>query len=315
MTLRFSNAVKRSWDMFTASWAGEPQTLTLEQITESRGWVRDRLDLHKVLARREVAEFEGLRLEYYLSPKPSNWTILALPGLGLYSELSAHFYEAMSQQGYNVLAVDPPGHGFSAGDRGDYDVDAFVGQLSRVIDVYAKAKPDARWCALGYSIGAPIALTLAESDSRIDASVGVTLLMPELAPSLWHRAGWQWLTQVATLAPNARMSLDQLLGASRLPASPQSRALADDPMIVRAYPTRTLDSLYSQKHATLTGPMDFRSLIVHGEQDAVLPLSYSERIQKEATHFFDLRSMAGDHFIGWSKPVELAETIADWLGE
>ena len=315
MTLRFSNAVKTSWDMLASSWSGEPSVLTPEQITESRGWVRDRLALHGPLARREVAEFEGLRLEYYLSPRPSNWTILALPGLGLYSELSAHLYDALSQQGYNVLAVDPPGHGFSKGERGDYDVNAFVGQLSRVIDVYAKAKPDTRWCAMGYSIGAPIALTLAESDSRIDASVGVTLLMPELAPSLWHRAGWQWLTQVATLAPTMRMSLDQLMGAANLPKSTQAQTLANDPMIVRAYPTRTLDSLYSQKHATLTGPMDFRSLIVHGQQDAVLPLSYSERIQQQATHFFDLRPMQGDHFIGWSKPVELAETIADWLGE
>jgi len=43
--------------------------------------------------------------------------LLFLPGIGTYAELYAQMLCSLPQQGFNVVATDPQGHGYSGGER------------------------------------------------------------------------------------------------------------------------------------------------------------------------------------------------------
>ena len=87
-----------------------------------------------------------------------------------------------AHHGYNVLAVDLPGHGRSAGEPPG-DIEAMAGWVLRCLDALALE----RTSVVGHSMGALIALELAASaPARIDSAalLGISVPMPVSAALL-----------------------------------------------------------------------------------------------------------------------------------
>lgn len=286
-----------------------------ENIDLPRLKLRRKLGIESLLQQREVIEVGDLPLhtEYYHYAADAP-LLLFLPGIGTYSELYAELLAGLCQQGFNVVGLDLRGHGYSGGPRGLYTVDQVVADCVRVIDHYRQTVSGPVYL-YGYSIGALLAVATAEQDPRIEAVVCGTLLVPEVAPDMLHQMGWSWIWGSALLLPGMPLPMKSFIDYDRLLAGhPAGEEINADPRIVFDYPLKTLSSLFTHRLGVLRQRYGFRGLIIHGDRDEVLPLSYSERVAASLSHPFMLTPIAGEgHMLPWDNPAALIRIMTEWL--
>ncbi|MBY4678840.1 alpha/beta hydrolase [Marinobacterium arenosum] len=282
-----------------------------------RQQLRAQLGLEPWLQRRECFELSGLGIhcELYLH-HPEAPTILFLPGIGTYVELYGELLGKLSRRGFNLVGIDLPGHGYSAGPRGEYSVKQVCQAVSATIDQLAE-ELHGGFGLFGFSIGALLALRAAEQEPRIDALLCGTLLLPDLPPDLVHLAGWQWTWGSAFFFPWLQVPLRSFVDFDLLLAGhPAGAAINSDPLIVFDYPLSTLSSLFSTRCGVVRNRYPFKAAILHGDRDEVLPLSYSERVIDHCRHPFELRVMPRTgHMAPWLCTDLMVEQAADWFAQ
>lgn len=279
-------------------------------IDEQQLKLRQGLGIAGVLELRECWLFEeALHVEIY----PQNQTaptLIFLPGIGTYVELYAEFLTALHTSGFNVVAIDPPGHGYSSGQRGRFEVIPLCQQLSRLID-QLQLRFTGQWSVYGYSIGAVTALALAERDERIHSVVCGTLLLSEYPPDLVHALGWSWTSMSAVWFPSVCVPLRSFIDFETLLGShPAGRWINQDRRIVFDYPLATLSNLFSHKCGILKNAYGFDLYILQGDCDEVLSIEYAQRIKEESEHPIRLEVIAGaGHMLPWDDPDSLAQRV------
>lgn len=276
----------------------------------------DGLGIVPHLAHRELFEVEGevpVRCELYRH-SPDAPLVLFLPGLGTYVELYAELLSQLSHRGFNVVGVDPRGHGYSGGDRGFYRVEDLVADLQIVLDHLAPEFSGPK-AVFGYSGGAITALALAERDPRIDAVLCGTLLLSEIEPDLLHGIGWHWTRASAWFFPRMRLPLRQVVDfEALLDGHPAGPLINRDPLLIVEYPLATLASLFSQPSSILHRSFPFSLGILQGEHDEVLDADYANRVANRACQPVDLMLVPGEgHMLPWDNPVAMAEYAGTWL--
>ncbi len=280
-----------------------------------RSVLREKMNINRFLAHREcfhVGE-PTVHCEYYAAIEESAPLLIFLPGMGTYCELYAEILYKLSVSGFNVVGIDYPGHGYSEGPRGRYDVAGVTASVKLVID-HLKGRTSSQVYIYGYSIGSLLAVASAEKDERISAVICGTLLLPEVAPDLLHSIGWQWTWGAAQLFPGLKLPLKSMIDYEKLLAGhPAAKEINQDPLIVFDYPLATLSSLFSWRSAIKDTPCDFRLLIIHGEEDEVLPLKYSHNLVEAIKHPTDIMTLSGGHMLPWDEPDMLVEHITGWL--
>lgn len=285
-------------------------------VDQHRVELRQKLGITARLEQRECIRIGRLPLhtELYATADVNAPLLLFIPGIGTYCELYAELLSDLAGQGFNVVGVDLRGHGYSGGDRGLYTVDQVCADLSAIIDHY-RARFSGPIYLYGYSIGALLGLACAERDERIEKLVCGTLLVPEIAPDMLHQIGWSWIWSSALLMPGMQLPMKNFIDYDRLLAGhPAGEEINSDPLIVFDYPLRTLSSLFTHRVGSLSRRYDFKGLIIHGSDDEVLPLSYSERVQDWLQQPFELVAVDGEgHMLPWDNPVRLTELITRWL--
>ncbi len=285
------------------------------EAAAKRAVLREKLGLEPYLQRREAFRVgpDGIHCEYYHHSDEAP-LVLFLPGIATYSELYAELLCRISDAGFNVVGVDLPGHGYSAGPRGDYTVDQVVCNLERVISAL-QGRSNGAVGVYGYSIGALLAVALAERDERVQSVLCGTLLLTEIAPDLLHQLGWAWTWGSALWFPDLRLPLKSFIDYDQLLAGhPAGEAINDDPRVVYDYPLRTLASLFTHRAGVVNQRFQFKAAIIHGEQDEVLPLEYSHRVIDGVSHPFELIEVAGEgHMIPWNNPQLLSRLAAQWF--
>lgn len=240
--------------------------------------------------------------------------LIFLPGIGTYAELYAEMLHHISEHGFNVVAVDLPGHGYSGGEPGLYTVETICESVGVVMDALEQ-RYTGSYSLFGYSIGALLAVAVAEQDERIAAVLCGTLLTTEEAPDLFHYLGWQWTWGSGLLFPHIKLPLSWIVDYDQLLAGhPAGQLINQDPMMVLDYPFKTLSSLFSHSAGFMKQGYPFKLAIVQGDQDEVLSLSYSRRVQAKAEHPIELIVVPGEgHMMPLTAPHKLAGIVADWL--
>lgn len=255
---------------------------------------------------------QSLHYEYYFCDDAAPWLIF-LPGIGTYVELYAELLMGFRNAGYNVVAMDYPGHGYSAGKRGVYSIGEVSSGVSQLVDAIRSASSTPVYL-FGYSIGGMLATATAERDPRIEAVVCQTLLVPDVAPDLFHQLGWFWISSSSWFFPGLRVPLSNIVDYDRLlegnPAGPYLKA---DPLCVYDYPLSTLNSLFSWRAQFLREPTDFPILMLHGEEDEVLPLEYAENVLARSQGDLTLHVLEGGHMLPWDAPAALVQQTDVWL--
>lgn len=282
---------------------------------EKRKRLRQALGIDAALKQREVLQLGELPLHCELyEADPQAPLLLFLPGIGTYSELYACLFEGLRQQGFNVLSIDLPGHGYSGGSRGLYTVEQVCDSVTRVLDEL-ESRFNGPMYLFGYSIGALLAVAAAERDRRISKVICGTLLMTELPPDLLHLMGWQWTWGSGLLFPHLKMPLSTMVDFHQLLAGhPAGELINEDPLLVLDYPFKTLSSLFSHRSGIMQQRFPFQLAIVQGEQDEILSLAYSRRVQQATAQPIELLAVAGEgHMMPLTAPLKLAGIVADWL--
>lgn len=278
--------------------------------------LRRKLGIEPQLEQRRCVRIGTLPLHTELYPCADEEAplLLFIPGIGTYSELYAELLSDLSAQGFNVVGVDLRGHGYSGGERGLYTVDQVCSDVSEIIDHYRQTFSGPVYL-YGYSIGALLALACAEKEPRIERLICGTLLVPEMAPDMLHQIGWSWIWSSALLLPGVQLPMKNFIDYDRLLAGhPAGEEINSDPLIVFDYPLRTLSSLFTHRVGSLSQTFDFRGLIIHGTEDEVLPLSYSERVRDWLQQPFELIGVEGEgHMLPWDNPARLTQLITEWL--
>ena len=293
-----------------------PQSvLPQEQICPGREQLRQVLGNKPYLAHRTTFKVGNLPVhcEFYKYSSRAP-VILFLPGIGTYAELYAEMLYQISENGFNVIAVDLPGHGYSGGKRGIYTVDTVTESISRVIDTLVPHTPGPIGI-YGYSIGALLAVATAEQEERIKAVLCGTLLATEIPPDIFHFFGWQWTESSAVLFPYEKLPLSLIVNYDRLLANhPASKLITQDPMLILDYPFKTLASLFGHKAGIMRRTFPFKMAIVHGDEDEVLPLDYSRRVISQAKQPIELICIPeGKHMIPLLAPGVMADIVANWF--
>lgn len=281
-------------------------------IDEQQLKLRQGLGISGYLELRECWLFEeSLHVEIYPQNQAAP-TLIFIPGIGTYVELYAEFLTALHNSGFNVVAVDPPGHGYSAGQRGRFEVIPFCQQLSRLLD-QLQLRFTGQWSVYGYSIGAVTALALAERDARIHSVVCGTLLLSEYPPDLVHALGWSWTSISAVWFPSVCVPLRSFIDFETLLGShPAGRWINQDRRIVFDYPLATLSNLFSHKCGILKNAFEFDLYILQGDCDEVLSIEYAQRIKEESEHPIRLEVIAGaGHMLPWDDPEGLAQRLRE----
>ena len=278
--------------------------------------LRRKLGIESRLQQRQSVRIGTLPLHTELYPCTDEKAplLLFIPGIGTYSELYAELLSDLCAEGFNVVGVDLRGHGYSGGERGLYTVSQVCSDLSQIIDHYRQSFSGPIYL-YGYSIGALLGLACAERDQRIEKLICGTLLVPQIAPDMLHQVGWSWIWSSALLLPGMQLPMKNFIDYDRLLAGhPAGDEINADPLIVFDYPLSTLSSLFTHRFGSLSRTFDFRGLIIHGSEDEVLPLSYSERVQDWLQQPFELMAVDGEgHMLPWDNPTHLTQVISAWL--
>lgn len=289
-----------------------------QQLPERVG--RHRTLLHKEMGlapllttRRSFHLGDGdVHYEYFPCSDQAPWLIF-LPGIGTYAELYAELLNGLARSGYNVVALDYPGHGFSGGRRGVYEVDDVCRAVSALVDAIESVSQSPVH-VFGYSIGGMLAVAAAEQDPRIRAVVAQTLLVPDVAPDVFHQMGWFWVSGSSWLFPDMKIPLSNIVDYDRLlqsnPAGPYLKA---DPLCIYSYPLRTLNSLFSWHARFIREPVDFPILVLHGEDDEILPLEYAEKVRDRSQAAMCVHALSGGHMLPWDDPAGLVHALDSWL--
>jgi pimeloyl-ACP methyl ester carboxylesterase len=240
--------------------------------------------------------------------------IIFIPGIGTYSEMYCEFLCKFSEWGFNVISVDLRGHGYSGGERGLYTVEDVQEDISLVISHFSKVYND-KIGLFGCSIGSPLALAAAESDSRVKALLCHTLFLTEHPPDLIHWIGWNSLGLTSAFIPFMKVDFRQFIDIEKLV---ENNAFAPfikfDDLIVWQYPVKTLSSVYRRKCRVLNEKFAFNAAIIVGSRDEILSLSYERSIVSEMQHPFDILEIEGaGHMLPFERVKDTIIKASDWF--
>jgi pimeloyl-ACP methyl ester carboxylesterase len=211
-----------------------------------------------------------------------NKTIAFFPGTGGASEFYATFLEALAYQGFNVVGIDPIGHGHSSGRRGDFTVEKMLENLRDAVS-YIKQKFSGKTGIMGSSQGGIVVYYAALEGLSVNAAVA-------------HNAALvykEFLNIVKHPGFNKRMLpvIDYLKGhlpALKLPTSTyldwhkvfnnqkMLKIFKGDKLFTGYYTVRAISSLknYIPKIKDLPMPP---TMIITGTNDEIIPKEVSER--------------------------------------
>jgi pimeloyl-ACP methyl ester carboxylesterase len=254
-----------------------------------------------------------IHCEFYASD-PEDPLLLFLPGLTTYCALYGEFLSALAQQGFNVVGIDPRGHGFSGGKRGTYTVEQIVADCGAVIDHFSE-EISGPVVVMGYSIGSPLALAVAEADARIKALVCGTLMLGSNPPDWIHLMGWWSLEMAAYWTPGMTVDVRRVLPMEDLARTTRFGVhYLNDKHLVWEYPVTTLSSVFNHRHQALNKSLPFPAVVITGDRDEVVPPDYQQRLLGNMKHHFDFALLEdATHMAPDNRAVELAQLTSDWV--
>ena len=238
--------------------------------------------------REEVLRANGRELHiYFFDAAPEDPALVFVPGTGVYALLYTEFMHRLSEEGFNVIGLDPRGHGKSSGKRGSYTLGGLVEDARAVIDHAFELYGD-RVAVAGSSQGGMTAFYAAAAEPRLKAAICHNVIAPD-EPDNYRMTRWPALySKMMPVAPLATLVNIEL----RLPVwayldlkHEETRMVPDvgrffeeDPMAVSAV---SLSAFASLAFTPITRPVeeiDVPVMVIHSELDDIFPEDYVRRV-------------------------------------
>jgi alpha-beta hydrolase superfamily lysophospholipase len=190
--------------------------------------------------------------------------VVLVHGIGEHSGRYEHVAARLAADGAIVYAPDHHGHGRSDGERGLVDnLDALVGDVSRVVDRARSEHPGLPVMLLGHSLGGVIATRYAQQGDHGLSALVLT------GPAVGGNPAFEGLLAMDPLP-------DVPIDPAVLSRDPQvGEQYANDPLVYHGPLARTsLETIFAAVDAIRSGPGfgSLPTLWIHGEEDALAPL-------------------------------------------
>lgn len=270
-------------------------------------------------------ESDGLRLHLDIFPAgETDPALVFVPGTSVYALLYAEFMHRMSLLGFNVIGLDPRGHGRSEGRRGSYTVGELVRDARAATD-FAFERFGRSVAICGSSQGGIAAFYSAASDERLSAAVchNVAVLdEPEilsvtrfpLVSSLALR-----LLPLVRFVPELRVPVTAYLDLKAEPTPFGQNALEflkEDPLAVLSVAVKALASLVTAPPPRPVEEIRVPVMVVQAEFDIIFGVEYSMRLYDRLTCDKEFMLVGGaPHLVMTNEVGKIVAEIAAWLNE
>lgn len=234
-------------------------------------------------------------------------TIVFVPGTSVYGLCYAEILHEIGKAGYNIIAMDPRGHGRSEGKRGDYTIGEIMSDVKSVV-AYAKKRFNNKVTLMGSSQGGIVCFYLAAQDIKVDS-----IICQNFADLAWEEtfniARFPKLAKASTpiikfagaLLPGVTVSTLTYLNLKKIKIKYFGNLhnfIVHDPFTISRISLRAAKSLVDAKMDKPVSEVRIPMFVFQGDKDIVFPLSYTKSLFKQLTCSKELKIYKGcDHAI------------------
>lgn len=279
---------------------------------------------NKFYSDKIVSENNSLHLDIYEHHRQAP-TIVFIPGTSIYGMCYAEVLEKIGSQGYNIVSMDPRGHGRSSGERGDYTISELMNDAQNVI-TYAINKFGDNVSLMGSSQGGIVAFYVAAKDKRIK---GVTC--QNFADLTWSESTRltrfprvskllkPMIEKIGDITPNTQIPVSIYLDLEKIEVKYFGNAknfMDTDPLALKAISFRAFHSLATTKIPKPVEEIDIPVMVFQGDADTIFPVDYTQQIFDKLTVKKQFDLFPGlNHAIMTEDPDVILNPILNWLGK
>lgn len=250
-------------------------------------------------------------------------TVVFVPGTSVYGLCYAEILYEIGKHGYNIVAIDPRGHGRSEGNRGDYTIEELMMDVENVV-AYAKKRFNDRVTVMGSSQGGIVTFYLASKGLKVDS-----IICQNFADLAWKEtfniARFPTLARMSTpliklsgiLLPWVTVSTLTYLDLKRIKIKYFGNLhnfIVNDPFTISKISLRAARSLVNAEMPNTIESITIPTFVFQGSDDIVFPVSYTQKIYDRLTCQKQMKVYPGcDHAIMVENVELITPDILNWL--
>lgn len=250
-------------------------------------------------------------------------TIVFIPGTAIYGLCYGEILYKLAQTGYNIVSLDPRGHGQSEGPRGDYTIEEIMTDAQNAI-TYAIERFNNKVSLMGSSQGGIVAFYLAAKDERLNSVICqnfADLTSEDTLQLARHPRLFKYIKGMMVKyghhLPNLQIPVSSYIDMEKIPVNYFGNAKAfmdSDPLCLKTISLRALQSL---AHTEMPKPVEQITvpvMVLQGTADSIFPVSYTQKIY-DRINTLKKFSLFPDksHAILHEDTDEVLPAITDWL--
>jgi nucleoside-diphosphate-sugar epimerase len=272
---------------------GLPRREVLERaLGVATGWLRrwseqvaamGGLDVDSALdsLQHEFVHHRGVRVHLEVHESGlADPTFVLTHGLGAHARLLTPLAVRLREQGFNVVAVDRPGHGLSEGRRGDCPVDRAVDVIELGI-AFARSRFAGPVVLFGHSLGGILTWWALTREPDAEAAVCFTVGHPQVFSSRGVRLKAMAGRAAARLAPMAPVPVKQVADFDHVSLDPHVLPYfesEEDRVFAWRTTARSVGSFVEFTPQLDWSRLAIPALVLSGESDLMVPADYVERV-------------------------------------
>ncbi len=252
-------------------------------------------------------------------------TVIFVPGTSVYALCYAEILFKLGCAGYNIVGLDPRGHGQSTGTRGDYTISEIMDDV-RAVKEWTKDRFNKSISLMGTSQGGIVCLYLAAADDDID-SVVCHNFADLTHPATSRIANVKGIfnafrpivKQFASAFSNMQVPISLYLDLSKIKLRNfgNVRHFVDqDPLALKTVSLRALKSLMTTKLTKPLPEIQTPVMVFQGNRDTVFPTYYTRLLFNELNCRKRLKLFPEmNHALMIDDVDEILPSIVAWLFE
>lgn len=246
--------------------------------------------------------------------------VVFFPGTGAASEFYAAFLEAIAYKGFNVIGIDPAGHGHSSGKRGDFTMEKLLANLRDTV-AYVHRTFGGKTGIIGSGQGGIVVYYAALEGIEVDAVVAHTAALvyqdflrivryPGLSKALLPGISYIWRH-----VPGIKLPVASYLNWNKVFSNRgMLKMFKGDTLFTGSYTLGAIASLRDYRPVLKGLPMP-PTMIITGTGDEVIPREVSERafyaLKGNLHTYVEIEGAA--HMLPLEHMAQLLPRIEDWL--
>ncbi len=250
-------------------------------------------------------------------------TVVFVPGTSVYGLCYAEVLYEIAKSGYNIIAMDPRGHGRSEGSRGDYTIEELMFDVENVVK-FAKSNFNEKVSLIGSSQGGIVCFYLAAKGIKVDS-----MICQNFADLQWEetytiarhpklaKIGEPFIKFAGRVLPNVKVSTLSYLDLKSIKIQYFGNLrnfIVEDPFTISKISLRAARALVN---ATMAKPVEEITLpmfVFQGDKDIVFPLAYTKKLYDKLTCTKQMKVYKDcDHALMVENVDLIKQDLIDWL--